>query len=335
MIRIRIVLLIFFPGLFIYLGCAGSGPDEYYNTANKYMEVNKYLKAKLYYTKSISLNPNEPNYWYGRGLANYYLGELSAAEVDFNATLMINGDYADAYISLGMIYLDEQNYKDALNAFNNGIEKAPTNSIGYQNRGELKYEILDIKGAVEDYLKVVELDPNSTVALNNVATLYNYMGDWDKANIYANNSLSKGDSSPQIYANLGYALLEKKEYDRAANILDYAINIYPEYAECYKHRGELKKGRGDEEGGFADLRKALELDPDYPKELINRAKGRIDIGFIDGAIEDLDLVIFYNHNLGEAFYWRGVAKERKGDKRGSEEDYTKAEEINPDIRKGM
>ncbi len=59
------------------------------------------------------------------------------------------------------IALDKVFYKDyagAIDDYNKAIELNPNYAIAYYNRGGAKYDLKDYAGAIEDYNKAIELD---------------------------------------------------------------------------------------------------------------------------------------------------------------------------------
>ena len=69
--------------------------------------------------------------------------------------------------NFGFIKENLKDYKGALNAYNTGIKKDPTDSLLYANRANVKFELGDEKGACSDYKKSSKLgDENNTEWLN-------------------------------------------------------------------------------------------------------------------------------------------------------------------------
>lgn len=93
------------------------------------------------------------------------------------------------------------------------------------DRGNVKYEKKDYKGAIEDYDRAIQLKPNYVEA-------------------YVDRGWAKGDSG-----------------DNPGAIADYtkAIELNPNYADAYNGRGDAKSNLGDNPGAIADYQKAAEL----------------------------------------------------------------------------
>lgn len=57
-----------------------------------------------------------------------------------------------------------EDYNGAISDFNKAIELDPNNAGAYMNRGNTKIKLKDFYGAISDYTKVIELNPNDAVA---------------------------------------------------------------------------------------------------------------------------------------------------------------------------
>ena len=95
----------------------------------------------------------------------------------------------------------------------------------YYNKANDKAKLQDYRGAIEDYTKVIELNPNYSKAYNN-----------------------RGNSKAKLQ-------------DDSGAIADYtkAIELNPNYSNAYYNRGNSKKILKDTNGACLDWSKAVEL----------------------------------------------------------------------------
>ena len=102
---------------------------------------------------------------------------------------------------------------------------SPSDAIDYYNRGYDKYDLKDYYGAIDDYSKAIELDPDFAYA----------------------------------YSNRGTAKKNLKDYYGAINDYSKVIELDPNYTDAYVNRGVAKESLGDLKGACADWRKAASL----------------------------------------------------------------------------
>lgn len=77
-----------------------------------------YKAAEMYYEKSLSLDPENPDTWYNMGIALRDLGKYREAIHAFTQTLRIQPGDADVWEKLGVLYLLIENEAAARDAYN-------------------------------------------------------------------------------------------------------------------------------------------------------------------------------------------------------------------------
>ena len=112
------------------------------------------------------------------------------------------------------------------------MEKKPElNFWEYFFRADRKYIEGDFSGAIQDYSKAIDLNPNYAFA-------------------YFTRCIS-------------YAAL--KQYERAIQDYDKAIELNPNYADAYNNRSNCYLSKHELEKALEDCNKALQLSPNYPE----------------------------------------------------------------------
>lgn len=66
--------------------------------------------------------------------------------------------------------------KEALSELNRAVELQPDYSYRYASRAYIRNAMKDIMGAIEDYKKAIELDPEDAISLNNLGMLEEQLG---------------------------------------------------------------------------------------------------------------------------------------------------------------
>lgn len=125
----------------------------------------------------------------------------------------------------------------------------------------------------------------------------------------------------------GISLFEKKDYLRARENFERAVELNPQLAEAYYFRGRVQL---ENEKAEADFTKAIELKPNYPEAYFRRGLQRDLNNQPTAALQDYNKAIELNPNFIDAYMTRAVLYllGRKGQLAIA--DYTKVIELKPD-----
>jgi tetratricopeptide (TPR) repeat protein len=131
------------------------------------------------------------------------------------------------YLMLGAQKAKQLDYNGALVDFDRAIQIDPNFSYAYNARGAIKSESKDFRGGLADFNRAIQLDPNL-------------------AGAYKNRAVLKTSKLNDIQGGLA-------DFNRA-------IQIDPNYAVAYYRRAILKHDRlNDRAGGIADIQQAIKL----------------------------------------------------------------------------
>ena len=237
---------------------------------------------------------------------------------------------AEDYFERGNAKLHKGDLDGALADYDKAIELNPDYVVAYNNRGFTKSKKGDLDGALADCDKAIELNPDYAVAYNNRGIAKWHKGDLVGALADYDKAIELNPDHAGAYNNRGFTKSNKGDLDGALADYDKAIELNPDHAGAYNNRGFTKSNKGDLDGALADCDKAIELDPDYARAYNNRGIAKLHKGDLAGALADYDKAIELKPRFAEAYINRGFTKSNKGDLAGALADYDKAIELNPD-----
>lgn len=120
--------------------------------------------------------------------------------------------------------------------------------------------------AKSGYARVLDIDPDNAVALNNLAWLLTEDGD-AKGLQYAERAHRLAPFNPNVLDTLGFALAKSGDAKRGAQLLRMASSLAPEQAEIRLHLAKVLVQSGDKNGArkeLAELTKLEKLDKSSP-----------------------------------------------------------------------
>ena len=201
----------------------------------------------------------------------------------FTLALLISfssfGQTSEEYFEKGLSFFDESNYTAALMATNKAIGLNPNFEIAYNLRATIKIELQDIKGAISDYTKAIEINPNG-LAYNDRGFLKSTIKDY------------KG-------AILDYT----KAIELSPNFLSYKdIEMPFDMSLLYLNRGNAKAALNDYKGAVLDFSKAVEFNSGNDTAYNNRGICKIDLRDLNGACDDIGKAVRLGNTLSTEWF---------------------------------
>lgn len=163
-------------------------------------------------------------------LAGVYseMGEYEKALVIYAKVAEMRPSDAFIYISVGSIYENQGKYLEALESYNKALEIFPEYKYNYLNIANVQYQLRDYKSAIENYNKFLSTYTQHWEAREALANSYLSDGEAQQAVNEYENLYSRNVSGFKDYANYGIALFKIKNYEKAADMLEKAIEIDPD-----------------------------------------------------------------------------------------------------------
>ena len=150
--------------------------------------------------------------------------------------------------------------KGALQDYNKAIELNPNFAMAYNNRGNLRKDMNDKEGALQDYNKAIELNPNDADVYNNRADFYLKMNDLDKALADVNHSIDLGGGYVSFITK-GEIYIAMEKYSDAIELFTQALSYNEKGKESFEYRAKC----------YRKLAEA-ELDEEKKAQLIAKAE---------------------------------------------------------------
>ena len=145
----------------------GPKADDFFIQGSDKFEKGDYQGSVVAYTEAIVLNPNYAKAYLNRGNARFDLGDKQGAIADYNQALRINPNYADSYNNRGNARSDLGDKQGAVADFNQALRINPNSVEAYNNRGNARSDLGDNQGAIADYNQALRINPNYVDSYNN------------------------------------------------------------------------------------------------------------------------------------------------------------------------
>ena len=131
--------------------------------------------------------------------------------------------------------------------------RTPAPAIDSNDRGTMKLQRGDARGAILEFDRAIEIYPKYAEAYTNRAAAKLGLGDKQGAIADYSQAISFAPQDALTYYNRGVAKFDLGDNRGAIIDFDRAIALNPQDAETYSNRGAVKLAVGDKKGALADL----------------------------------------------------------------------------------
>lgn len=319
-----------------------------------------YQGALVDYTQAIRINPNNPDAYYQRGVANNQLKNYQAALEDFNQVLRLNPKNAFAYTYRGIARVGLKDYQGAL-ADSDQIIRLDPNPTNYTlayilwagahiGLGQKQEATADLQKA-QAQLKILQSQRASADSqkgsnqLNSVRktagngsasqpTTTSNQGNTQSAIAAANVAIASNSNDANAYLHRAAAFYKQGDKQKSLQDLNQVTRINPRSSLAWTFQGGVLQELGRNEEAVASYDRAIQANNEWGKvspadAYLSRGVLRSDKGDYQGAIADLEQVIRLNPKNAVAYAVMGLTHQRQGKHQAAIADFNQAARIEP------
>ena len=269
-----------------------------------------YQKAITYLEKTLQLEPDNAEVYNNLGIAYRKLGHYSKAISALEKAIQLKPNFVEAYSNLGSAYIYFGDYQQAISALEKAIQIDPSFAGTYYNFGFVYTKFGNFQKAAHYLEKAIQIDPNYAEAYNNLAFTYMKLGDYqkakestekaktlfqkqgDKQGITAAENIEmmlkkakkldskeeKGDDvKAKEYLLKGSDFFDNKDYNKAIEYYQKAIQIDPNFAEAYNNMGTTYIKVNNYQKAIVYFKKAVGIDSQHFEACIRLANAYIKL----------------------------------------------------------
>ena len=326
-----------------------------------YYNLGKNTKAQEFFTKALSVNPDDATSLFYSGAINIINLDLDSAQTSLLRVIELRPEYVDAYKNLGVLYFNKKQNKEATEILEKGLEFAENSAEYYrllassyivsgenqkaatlleeflERTGEETYEICNLLGsaylglkenakAKEYYLKSVVLNEKNETAQKALAFL---KSSEDTVFQEFRQLVEKKAPVEEIVA-IADVLSKNNEINKAIGLLVYALNNGYDDTKIFFHLSLLYEAKGHYNDALKCLHKIITTQKPTKEIELKIAKFFVQLGKMNEAFSLLSkLVKKYPYDT-DVYYEFAMAFIAYGDNIKAEEYLKKVIAMNPE-----
>ena len=192
--------------------------------------------------------------------------QVKLAEAAFLKAIELDPAGPTAYLMLSQLYTAAGKPEQALGQLNQLLAKT-NNAAAWMRVGVLQETLTNYPAAAEAYEKTIAAEPNSILALNNLAYLYSErLGQQDKALSLAKKAHELAPANSATGDTLGWVYYQSEDYVRALPLFEESAAKVPNEPEIQLHLGLTEYMVGDEDAARTALERALQSSKTFPEK---------------------------------------------------------------------
>ena len=172
-------------------------------------------------------------------------------------------------------------------------------AMAYFNRAGTRYDLKDLEGAIADYSRIVQLNPEDPLALNNRGVVWIDRQQLHHALADFNQALTLTPTQWAARCNRGWVYLQQGQYESAIDDWTAAIEIEPTSAIPYFYRGQVYQKQGNLPAAISDQTAAINHAPQMALPYCYRGALYQQQQQYPAAIADLEAAASILHAQGE------------------------------------
>ena len=215
----------------------------YLNLAICFFETEQFNYTILAMRQYMEFFPDSDYAYFLMAKASLALGQYEQAKIYIQKAIEINNYNEYQYILARTEYAIED-YNEALAIFQN-ILKTSENAELFNYVGLCNYKLKNIKIAIINFRKAIELDGLRPIYYYNLAQSYKTIENKEKYVEYVNTATKISPANYQDYIDLSYIYYDNGNAVYAINSLNNAIRRYPKTKALYLAKMKIYQAIGD------------------------------------------------------------------------------------------
>src|SRR5262245_31742912 len=192
-----------------------------------------------------------------------------------------------------------------------------------------RFQLEHWRDPVSLFTYVIEGNPNSWTAHNNLGNLDAEQGNWDEAMRHFDAALRANPRYAKTYSNIANVAHGKGDLERAIDFYHKALDLDPGNPAAHSNLGLALIKLGKIDDAIDHYQRAIKFEPEYVDAYDNLGSALMQLGRVDEAIGNYRVAVAIKPGLASAHYILAFALAQRGDLEQARTHYQAALGIEP------
>ncbi len=223
-----------------------------------------------------------------------------------------DADYADAHSHLGLLFVAQRRFKEALGALQMAVRLKPDDPLTRYNLGVTYASLGQTDRAAVAFGDAIRLKPDDPITHYNLGILHHLQGDHEAAIAPLQTAVRLKPDFAVAYLTLGIALANTQSLTRAEDALKEAIRLSPENADAHYNLGVVYIEMGYRDQAVDVLERAVSHNPEHADAHFNLGRAYEALMRYDEAVAAFKQAAQFNPDYADLHFNLGIAHTEAG-----------------------
>lgn len=246
-------------------------PLCFYNIGNSLFSRGVYERAIWCWEKTASLDPNHPQIHFRLAQACWISGRGQQARQEFLKEIRKNPADLEVLLDFGIFLLESGDIESAKEKFNRILEFDPDSSVARFYLGEVYRLRGEGEIAVRYYREAIDADEHLAGPRYRLAEMLFFQGQTGQSLELLQGELKLEVQDVEVLVGMGVMFLQMKDLEGAAQCFLQSLDVQHEEPRAFLGLGMVLAMRGEYTAGRQCMEQALRLDNEDAVTLLNAA----------------------------------------------------------------
>ena len=160
--------------------------QRHYESALDFFEQGKYAKALQQIDTAIHKSPNNPDYYYTKGVFLHRMNDIPKAMEAYENAVRVFPEHIYSHYNLGLIFMKDGKILQAIHQWEEVIKAKPDDVESIFNIAVALSQLGKTEQAIPFYKKVLEYEPNHVMTHQNLGVIFRDEHNYTQAKVHFN-----------------------------------------------------------------------------------------------------------------------------------------------------